>query len=178
MASRAGRLSSQVENRGECAEETCAITPECAAAAWLAAETNSAGPQETIPPAATSGQKPRLPGLDADASVHSLFPSERRGDRCRGSSHERAGPQGDRAEDVGFLGDPALLWASPGKSGFVPSARRAGIFAQTWDRLERTRASIAESIPAARHVRILRFSSWVKVGVLWSGLPLPGGCGS
>src|ERR1039458_10479520 len=68
------------ENRGECAQETCAITPECAAAAWLAAETNSAGPQETIPPAATSGQKPRLPGLDADASMHSLRSEENTSD--------------------------------------------------------------------------------------------------
>src|ERR1039457_7667700 len=79
------------ENRGECAQETCAITPECAAAAWLAAETNSAGPQETIPPAARSGPKPRLPGLDADASMPSLFPSERRGARSRRGPHERPG---------------------------------------------------------------------------------------
>src|ERR1022692_584958 len=134
------------ENRGECAQETCAITPECAAAAWLAAETNSAGPQETIPPAATSGQKPRLPGLDADASMHSLFPSERRGDRYRSGPHERPGPQGIGAKDFRLLGDPALRSSSPGESGFIPSSRRKVVCASPSDPSAGTRTGSKQSL--------------------------------
>jgi hypothetical protein len=47
--------------------------------------------------------------MDSDASMRSLFPSERPGDRHRSGPHERLGPQGNGAEDRGLLGDPAVL---------------------------------------------------------------------
>ena len=74
--------------------------------------------------AAGSREMSGLPGLDSDASMHSLFPTERRGHRCRSGAHERAGPQGDGAEDVGLLRHPTLLLAPPGRSGLIPSVGR------------------------------------------------------
>jgi hypothetical protein len=46
-----------------------------------------------------------------------LFESRWRDDCYRSGAHERLGQKGNGAEDHGFLGDPALLWASPGESG-------------------------------------------------------------
>ena len=43
------------ENRGECAYQTCAITPECAVAARSASAANRSGPPKTLPAAAGSG---------------------------------------------------------------------------------------------------------------------------
>src|ERR1039457_5063587 len=122
-----------IKNRGDCGWETCAITPECAVTAEPAAKTESAGPQDAIKAAARSGQKPGLCGLDSDAGMRSVFESQRRRHRYRSGPHERLGTQGIGTEDIGLLGDPALLRASPGESGFVTSAGRERIFAQIWD---------------------------------------------
>src|ERR1039458_127615 len=92
--------------------------------------------------------------LDSVAGMGCLFESQRPGDSYRGRAYECSGPQGLGAEDHGLLGDPALRSPSPGESGFVSSAGREGVFAQAWACPERTRASIAESIQAARRVRI------------------------
>ena len=63
--------------------ETCAFTPECAVAAGTAAETESAGAQETNPATTRSGQMPGVSGLDSNVGMRNLFKSERRGDRYR-----------------------------------------------------------------------------------------------
>src|ERR1035441_10702916 len=101
-----------------------ADTPECPVVARSASETESAGSQEAVPTQARSGQKPGVSGMDSDAGMRSLFESERWGQRYRSCPHERPGPQGDRTEDVGLLGNPALCGSSPGESGFIPSSRR------------------------------------------------------
>src|ERR1017187_5821854 len=123
------------------------------AATRSAFETESAAPQEAVPTATRSRQKPGVFGLDSDAGMRSLFESERWGQRYRSCPHERLGPQGDRAEDVGLLGNPALCGSSPGESGFVPCAGRERVFAYAWNQSGRDRASFAESILAAGRVR-------------------------
>jgi|ERR1035441_1435962 hypothetical protein len=47
-----------IENRGDCAQETCAITPECAVAAGSGTETASAGSEDAIPAAAGPDRSP------------------------------------------------------------------------------------------------------------------------
>src|ERR1039458_2128003 len=101
------------------------------AATRSGSETESAGSQEAVPTPARSGEKPGLPGLDLNARMRSLLESERWGQRYRSCPHERLGPQGDRTEDVGLLGNPALCGSSPRESGFVSSAGRERFFAQT-----------------------------------------------
>jgi hypothetical protein len=122
------------------------------AAARPASETKSAGSQEAIPTAPGSGQMPGVSGMDSDAWMRSLFESQRWFDRDRSGSYQRLGSPGIGAEDHGLLGDPGVCRSSPGESGFVPSLGREGIFAETSARLEGARASIAESILAARPV--------------------------
>src|ERR1022692_4798209 len=116
------------------------------AATRSAFETESAAPQEAVPTATRSRQKPGVFGLDSDAGMRSLFESERWGQRYRSCPHERPGPQGERTEDVGLLGNPALCGSSPGESGFIPSSRRKVVCASPSDPSAGTRTGSKQSL--------------------------------
>ncbi len=64
-------------DRGDCAQKTCAITPNYAIAAGPASETESIGSRKAIPLPTRSQQKPAVSGLDPHPWMRSLFESER-----------------------------------------------------------------------------------------------------
>jgi hypothetical protein len=127
-ASRAGRFS-PIENRGDCAQETCAITPDCALAAGRAADTNSSSSPETNQATQGAGAKPGVSGLDPDAGMRGLFESEQWGNRDRSCPHERSECEGNRSEDHGLLGHPVVHRSSQGSARFLSSTRRAAVCA-------------------------------------------------
>src|ERR1035437_4622411 len=89
---------------------------------------------------------PGVSGLDSDASMHSLYETERRSDRNRSCPHERLGTPGIGAEDLGLLSNPALCRSSPGESGFIPSSRRKVVCASPSDPSAGTRTGSKQSL--------------------------------
>jgi len=108
VASWPGAVLQLKTSRGIYAQETCVITPKRAVAGGAASEARPAGPQEAIPTAAGSREKPGVSGLDTDARMRSLFWCEPWIKRDRSGPHECPGSQGSGAEDFGLLGDSPL----------------------------------------------------------------------